>query len=144
VDAFSGGHRGYRRLSSPVGHTRACFLDKARPRVLVRDRLDGTDEHAVVWRFHLDPAVVADVEAGDVRLSCSAGVMWLLPDLPSGFELSLEPGWISPSYGVKVPTIVLVWRAKARLPITGSYLFAESRLQKAERVSASVELATIP
>jgi hypothetical protein len=55
--------------------------------------------------------------------------------LPTGFQPSLEPGWVSPSYGVKVPTTVLVWRASARLPIVGSYLFAESRLAPDERTS---------
>jgi Heparinase II/III-like protein/Heparinase II/III N-terminus len=143
ADVFRGGHRGYERLRSPVSHTRECFLDKTRPRVLVRDCLDGSGEHGVVWRFHLDPAVTAGIDAGDVRLSCDAGTSWLLPNLPAGFELSLEPGWVSPSYGVKVPTTVLVWRASARLPIVGSYLFAESRLASDERTSAVEALSTI-
>jgi uncharacterized heparinase superfamily protein len=136
VDGFRGGHRGYERLPSPVSHTRECFLDKTRPRVLVRDFLDGAGEHRVVWRFHLAPAVTACIDAGDVRLSGKAGTSWLLPNLPAGFDLSLEPGWVSPSYGVKVPTTVLVWRASARLPLAASYVFAESQLAPDERTSA--------
>jgi hypothetical protein len=143
VDAFRGGHRGYERLASPVSHTRECFLDKTRPRVLIRDSLAGPGEHGIVWRFHLDPAVTAGIDAGDVCLSGAAGTSWLLPDLPAAFEVSLEPGWVSPSYGVKVPTTVLVWRASARLPVVGSYLFAESRLAPDERTSAVLALSTI-
>ena len=135
ADAFRGGHRGYERLPSPVSHTRECFLDKTQARVLVRDRLDGSGEHRVIWRFHLDPAIGACIDGADVRLSGDSGTSWLLPSLPTGFQPSLEPGWVSPSYGVKVPTTVLVWRASARLPIVGSYLFAESRLAPDERTS---------
>jgi hypothetical protein len=118
-----------------VSHTRECFLDKTQARVLVRDRLDGSGEHRVIWRFHLDPAIGACIDGADVRLSGDSGTSWLLPSLPTGFQPSLEPGWVSPSYGVKVPTTVLVWRASARLPIVGSYLFAESRLAPDERTS---------
>jgi hypothetical protein len=143
ADAFRGGHRGYERLPSPVSHTRFCFVDKLGPRVLVRDRLDGAGRHAVVWRFHLDPAIRACADAGDVRLTGDGYASWLLPELPSGSELTLEEGWISPSYGVKVPTTVLVWRAVAQLPLVGSYLFAESRLDPAARASMCAALAAM-
>jgi hypothetical protein len=143
ADVFRGGHRGYQRLSSPVSHSRLCSVDKHRPRVLVRDYLEGAGDHALVWRFHLDPAIHACAEAGDVRLTGGGSTSWLLADVPPGSELTLEEGWISPSYGVKVPTTVLVWRAVAALPVIGSYLFAESRLDPDERVSTSAALAAI-
>ncbi len=134
VDGFRGGHSGYARLATPVSHTRALFVDKARPRVLVCDRVDGTGTHALVWRFHLDPAVTAEVRGTDVCLFCDGRTVWLLPDdTAATFLLSVEPGWISPSYGVKVPTAVVVWRATAEVPIEASYLFAETHLTPGER-----------
>jgi Heparinase II/III-like protein/Heparinase II/III N-terminus len=136
VDAFSGGHSGYMRLSPSVMHIRAFFVDRERPRVLVRDRVSGSGSHALVWRFHLDPAVTAEVKGTDVSLSGNGGTVWLLPDETAAtFSLSLAPGWVSPSYGVKLPTTVLIWSATVSVPIEASYLFAESRLAIDERLA---------
>ena len=46
ADVFRGGHRGYERLASPVSHVRECVVEKATPRVVVRDRLDGAARQA--------------------------------------------------------------------------------------------------
>src|SRR5262249_47692300 len=51
VDRFRGTHDGYGRLRPPVIHTRECALDRARPRVAVRDTLSGEGAHALTWRF---------------------------------------------------------------------------------------------
>jgi hypothetical protein len=134
VDCFRGSHRGYQRLVPPVSHTRWCLLDKDQPRVLVRDRVDGDGQHEVLWRFHLDPAVTADRDGYDVRLSCDNQAVWLMPAPDAGpLSLSLERGWVSPGYGVKLPTTVVVWRGTIRLPIDVSFLFAELRLSREER-----------
>jgi hypothetical protein len=137
ADVFRGAHRGYERLAAPVSHARECVLDAGGARALVRDRLDGSGAHALVWRFHLDPAVTPHADGTDVRLACDNRVVWLLPDgTAARFTLTFEPGWVSASYGVKVPTTVLVWKTSAPLPIVASFLFAESRLTAAERVRA--------
>jgi hypothetical protein len=66
---------------------------------------------------------------------------WLLPDgVAATCSLSLEPGWVSPSYGIKVATTVLVWKGTAKAPLDASYLFAESRLTPDERRSAGADL----
>jgi hypothetical protein len=144
VTRFRGAHSGYRRLVPPVVHTRECLVliadgwqEGCQARVLVRDWVEGDGEHEIVWRFHLDPAVTPTVEGCDVRLSCGGRSVWLMPDkTAAGFLLSLEPGWVSPSYGVKLPTTVLVWRVTSRLPVTASYLFAVRRLSRSERTEA--------
>lgn len=142
VDCFRGGHSGYMRLTPPVAHTRECFVDKAAPRVLIRDRIDGGGTHALVWRFHLDPAVTPDIDGCDARLTCGAKVVWLLPDeTAAAFSAAIEPGWVSPSYGVKVPTKVLVWTITSQVPLAASYLFAEARLTREERAAVSEALA---
>jgi hypothetical protein len=113
---------------------RWCLLDKEQPRVLVRDRIDGDGRHEVLWRFHLDPAVTADMDGSDVRLSCDNHAVWLLPASGAGaLSLSLENGWVSPGYGVKLPTTVVVWSGTIPLPIDASFLFAELRLSREER-----------
>jgi hypothetical protein len=109
--------------------------------VLVHDRVDGARDHALVWRFHLDPAVTAHVEGCDVRLSSGGNTVWLLPDdIAATFSFSVEPGWVSPSYGVKVPTTVLVWKAAVTVPIEASYLFAEAQMNVEERAAVSASL----
>ena len=135
ADCFRGSHSGYARLAPPVTHTREWLVDKQHPRVLVRDRVAGEGTHALAWRFHLDPAVAPEVDGSDVRLTCEGRTVWLLPDeTAAAFSLSVEAGWVSPSYGVKVPTNVLVWRATATLPVLASYLFAETRFSPRERL----------
>ncbi|HWW84188.1 MAG TPA: alginate lyase family protein [Vicinamibacterales bacterium] len=134
VDWFCGGHRGYERLSPPISHTREFFVDREQPRVLVRDRLEGVGEHQLVWRLHLDPEVEAALDGCDARLSRGDKVVWLLPDRTvEEFSLSIEEGWVSPSYGVKAPTRVLVWSVRTVCPVEASYLFAEARLTREER-----------
>jgi Heparinase II/III-like protein/Heparinase II/III N-terminus len=141
VDCFRGGHSGYTRLASPVSCTRALFVDKKLPRVLVRDRVGGAGDHKLVWRFHLDPAVGAEVHGPDVCLTCAGSTVWLLPDdTASMFPVSLETGWVSPNYGVKLPNTVVVWRATAAVPLEASYLFAETRLTFDERLAVGENL----
>jgi hypothetical protein len=141
VDCFRGGHSGYTRLAAPVSHTRGFFVDKEAPRVLVHDRVDGTGHHTLVWRFHVDPAVTPEIDGCDVRLSCGGRTVWLLPDAAAAtFSLGVEAGWVSPSYGVKVPTAVLVWRTAVTGPIEASYLFAETRMTVNERADVSAAL----
>jgi uncharacterized heparinase superfamily protein len=141
ADCFRGGHSGYTRLASPVTHTRAFIVDKTRLRVLVCDRVDGGGDHALVWRFHLDPAVTAEPCGADVYLSRNGRTVWLLPDeTAASYVLSVEPGWVSPSYGVKVAAPVVVWRTTAAVPIEASFLFAEAHLTLEERAAVRQDL----
>jgi len=137
VDSFRGAHDGYQRLEQPVTHARECLLDRQAPRVLVRDTLTGRGEHELTWRFHLDPALRLEPHGSDVRLVAAGREVWVLPDeRAAGMTFDIEDGWVSPSYGVRVPTRVLVWRARAGVPLTVSYLFAESCLPAVERARA--------
>jgi uncharacterized heparinase superfamily protein len=144
ADVFSGGHTGYLRLDAPVSHTREFYLSKEAPRLLVRDRLGTDAPHRFTWRFHLDPAVTASAHGADLRLTAGGRDVWLLPDrTASGFALSLEDGWVSPSYGVKVPTTVITWTVTSGDPIIASYLFAESQLGEGARADAAARLMSV-
>ena len=41
---------------------------------------------------------------------------------------TVEDGWVSKSYGVKTPTMVIVFDRDAELPFSLSYIFADARL----------------
>jgi len=87
-----------------------------------------------VWRFHLDPSVAVEIDRDDVRLSHDGAVVWLMPHAPdAALALSLADGWVSPGYGVKVPTTVVVWSATTALPVDASFLFADVRVDLDER-----------
>jgi hypothetical protein len=145
ADRFRGGHSGYARLAPPVSHAREWIADKHAPLVLVRDRLDGEGTHALAWRFHLDPAVAPQQDGCDVRLTCGGKTVWMLPDETAAtFSFSIEPGWVSPSYGVKLPTNVLVWKATAEIPVAASYLFADAHFSSRERRIVSESMSGLP
>jgi len=127
ADTFRGGHRGYERFALSVSHVRECVVDKTAARVIVRDRLDGAGEHTLTWRFHLDPGVTAGMQGRDVRLSCGGREFWLRSDLPAPFTPSLEAGWVSPRYGVKLAATVVVWTGTAALPFVASHSFSTER-----------------
>src|SRR5262249_45203476 len=94
----------------------------------------------LTWRFHLDPALRPETHGSDVRLVAANGDVWVLPDERADMTFEIEDGWVSPSYGVREPTRVLVWRVRASLPFTASYLFAESCLAAGERARAIASL----
>ena len=142
ADCFRGAHRGWERLSPPASHARRIVVDTQRPRVLIEDEIAGSGRHDLVWRFHLDPAVTAAIDDDEVRLSGDGGVVWVMPIASGGaLSLSLEDGWVSPSYGVKVPATVLVWSGRVSMPSAASFLFAAERLPREERAEAAAGLA---
>jgi heparinase II/III-like protein len=141
-DRFSGGHRGYERLAEPVTISREIVLDVRRPRLAVRDRLSGRGMHRIVCRLHLNPSVTAEINGCDVRLVDREQAIWFLPDEIQGFTVSITPGWVSPSYGVKVPTNVVTWAGMADVPLVMSFLLADSRMSIADREQACEALTT--
>lgn len=134
VDAFAGSHTGYERLPGRVRTHRAIVLDRTRPRVIVSDRLEGGGEHKLQWRFHLDPAITAEPRGADVRLSADGREVWLL-GLDRAAPITLEPGWVSPSYGVKLPTTIVSSVLATPLPCARRWLFSEAWLPDSERLA---------
>lgn len=136
-DWFRGSHSGYQRLASPVRVTRAIALATGEPLVAVQDVLDGRDTHVVEWRFPLDPDLRAEIRGNDVRFEHGGRERWLLPASDLLAPWRLEPGWVSPSYGVRRETQVLALRATLRLPQRLSYLFAPAQRPEADRAAAA-------
>jgi hypothetical protein len=117
VDYFRGSHTGYLRLIPPVTVMREIALIKDGPDVIVRDTVGGAGTRELVWRFHLDPSLAAEIVSGGVRLSASGREAWLeLVTGPPDLAMTIETGWLSPSYGVRAETRVVVMRVRAALP----------------------------
>ena len=88
-------------------------------------KADG--DRRVTWRFHLDPAVSVELDGGDCRLAIGGRVLWLLGVEPDRRPRRIEPGWVSPSYGVRSKTNVIVIE-QASGPAELSCIFSGERL----------------
>ncbi len=132
ADYFRGAHTAYARLDPPVTVTRELLLRKDGPDVLVRDSIDGRGSRELVWRFHLDAALHAEIDRGDVRLSSGTRDAWLqLVEPIVGSTITLEEGWVSPTYGVRTKTQVAVRKARTSLPVVASFRIGLVRLAPA-------------
>ena len=113
VDAFAAGTAatsGWRRRC----RTRARCVRRptARRACSCAIALAGTGVAEFIWRFHLDPGSYAGgrrlrhtaCRAAAARSGCCRTL------LPPAWRSAIEDGWVSPSYGVKVPATVLVWK----------------------------------
>jgi hypothetical protein len=129
VDYFRGSHTGYLRLTPPVAVTREIALVKDGPDVIVRDAIGGAGIHTLVWRFHLDPAVDAEIVGDDVRLSSHGREAWLqLVSTPTDMATTVEGGWSSSSYGVRTEIRVVVLRVRIAVPQAATFRFGLGRL----------------
>jgi uncharacterized heparinase superfamily protein len=135
-DYFRGGHGGYTRLSPPVMPSREIFVEAHAPRIVLRDRIEGSGTRSVCWRFHFDPSLTATLTDGDCRLERAGREAWLL-SIGGGPGVSrLERGWVSPSYGVRHETSVLVIEYGGPLPVASSWLLSDARVPNEERQRA--------
>jgi uncharacterized heparinase superfamily protein len=94
---FEGEHFGFLVLPSPAVHTRRVELDGQAGELRIRDTVSSAESHELEWTFPLVPGAESRLE---VRAD--------------GLDFSLEDGWYSPSYGVRVPTKFLRARKQSR------------------------------
>ncbi|MBM3214395.1 hypothetical protein FJZ36_05725 [Candidatus Poribacteria bacterium] len=105
-------HDGYRRLPHPVTHRRRFMLSRTTDQLVVQDELEGIGEHSIRWLAHLEPGVQVRAEGRRAVLEFQGVCVALDAD----FDMTVEPCEISPSYGVRVASQVLVGAFQARLP----------------------------
>ena len=117
-DMLEASHSGYERLSPPITHRRQILFMKGGRYFLVRDQFIGTGEHTFDLYFHLAP-VPMEGPKEDFSLATRS---------PEGANLMLRPvdtellgvevleGWVSPSFGVKVPAPVIRHRKRTTAP----------------------------
>jgi hypothetical protein len=97
--AFEGRHHGFERLVPGATHMRRLELDGAGGTLTVRDTVSGEGSHTLEWSFPLAPCdAVAGTGSARAQLP-GAELEISSPNL----EFRIEPGWYSPSYGVREP-----------------------------------------
>jgi len=126
VDRLVASHTGYDRLASPVRVERAFGVARDRAVVGIADTATGAARHRLTWRFHLDPAIEPRlVDSQTVVLHHAGGTaLFALVDGPDGVTMRVEDGWVSPSYGVKHPTHVIVIDGVTTLPASAGFLIS--------------------
>lgn len=103
-------HTGYQRLKSAVTPVRSFELDHVKHRLIIRDEFEGEGEHRLEIRLHLTPGLeVVEQEPGRLILRTEKRRFMLSWGPISMWELSVESGRISSSYGVVCPSKVLLW-----------------------------------
>lgn len=114
---FRGAHDGYCTLPSPVRHERAV-LRAAAGLFIIRDVLETTGTHSAVLRWHCAAGVHATPEfASDdlnvLRLANTQGEQALLATF-GGLTgaMSVEAGWVSPQFALKLAADVCTWRER--------------------------------
>lgn len=119
ADRLIAAHSGYRRLAQPVTAVRSVLLDKVNHRLVVLDHFEGDGNHVARVPFHLDPNVAIEPAArGQWRLAANATSFLLVSGDVADWQATIEPGWVSPSYGVKHESLVLVFeRSGALVPL---------------------------
>jgi uncharacterized heparinase superfamily protein len=119
VDVFEGGHTGYQRLPGEVTVWRRLELQHSTSRVVIIDRVMGSGEHRLTWRFHTDPSV--QVRSADRDMLLAAGgqarARLTIDAASAPLTMQVADGWVSPSYGERRPTKVIVASVQATLPV---------------------------
>jgi hypothetical protein len=108
--SFVGEHSGFRELPRPVLHRRELHFDGRSGIVRVVDTVLGALGEELVWGFPLAPGR-ARADGGRALASFGEAELELVAE---GARLEIESGWISPSYGVRIPAPVVRARRTAQ------------------------------
>lgn len=120
TNLFRGSHSGYMRLPSPVRPVRTVVLHRSRHAVAITDAFIGAGLHSITVPYHLAPEVVIEREDDrSVVLRAAARRFILGWTSPAYWKMTTEPSWVSPSYGLKVPTQRIVFRRTGHLATLG-------------------------
>lgn len=118
LDTWVGSHDGYWRLSDPLRHRRRIELDKAARQVRVTDSFQCRRDHRAELYWHFSEHCDVRAEGGFLRVANGPVVAWFSmegaeegPLLVRGDEATPQ-GWVSRSYGTRVPAWVAIWRGR--------------------------------
>ena len=101
-------HSGYTRLDPPVRHRRTFLFEKQAGTWEIADELIGPGDHTADWYFHFDHGITLE-PMGEGRFRTSGPgtnlVLYACAEVP--LVSRITDGWISRSYGRKLPAPIL-------------------------------------
>jgi hypothetical protein len=94
-----------------VTPVRSFELDHAEHRLTICDEFEGEGEHRLEIPLHLATGIeIERQEPGRLVLRSEQRSFMLTWEPMSMWELRIEPGRISPSYGIALPSTTLIWK----------------------------------
>lgn len=122
-DILDAEHDGYTRLPEPVIHRRIIYFNKTEGYWGIRDQVSGVGNHRCEMFFHFAPM---DIRRHSQDPGCfiihdpegTTGPTVLLVKTSQTAEFDLSAGWISYSYGTKIPAPVLKVSVGCRVPVS--------------------------
>ncbi len=133
-------HDCYGRLDEPVTHRRSLYLSKSNQILLIRDELLGAGVHKLEFNFHINRMKLETLENHLVQMlptDSPTGLLFANCDASSRFQV--DSGWVSPSYGVRYPSIVLSQKQTSNLPFTALFAAAPNATNDASRALLEIE-----
>lgn len=116
IDCFIGTHSGYQRLPNPVDPVRSITLEKSTHRIIIHDRFYGNGEHKIKIPYHFSIGIKAIQDSPGIwRILSGEKEFLFISQLKDNWTVTLEDGWVSPSYGIKHSTKVLNFHCQGPL-----------------------------
>ena len=118
VDRVSAEHVGYRRLPEPVTHRRSITFNKQQRWWLVEDEFQGSGEHDLAVRFHLNAGLEVSL-ANDTSVCVSSKsneARLFIVSLDVKKEPELESQFTSSNYHAKSDSTTACWKMRAQVP----------------------------
>jgi hypothetical protein len=132
-------HTGYQRLADPVAHQRTFAMNETGTVFALRDELDTHGHHRYTWRFHLAPEATALVEEEAIVVETRGRRILVGWDSDHRLQPGLQSGWVSPSYGVRVPAVVVCTELSTTGPVRVQWVFAHGlTVEAAKRVGQAI------
>jgi uncharacterized heparinase superfamily protein len=127
LDFFQGEHDGYLRLDAPAVHSRVVLFLKGEYWVVSdRIRTDGKHHVALHWHWVPDIMLCSGEEAVEARLDGGDGLRVDARVFSGAGRLSCQQGWVSPTYGVRVPAPISLLDVESDGPVELVTLIARS------------------
>ena len=117
VQRFVGEHDGYAALPDSVTHRREITYDSAARSFSIVDEFVAAGAHEVERRWHFAEGLTPIVSGSEMQVRAGRHIVRLSagepPDAISRFEggTASEGGWVSRSFGRKVPATTVAWRS---------------------------------
>lgn len=110
ADVFCGAHGGYARLAAPVTPVRTIVLDHGSHALAITDAFEGSGRHRIEIPLHLAPGVeVMELTPGHLSLGAGGRRFSIEWGPPAAWTLTIGEGRVSPSYGVALRSVRLLW-----------------------------------
>lgn len=116
---YTGRHRGFEPLGLVISRT--FVLEPGLLSIADTAETAPDEPLPMEWRFQLDPYVTAITVDG--ALDLTAGPTHVRMEWPADLEMTIEPGWYSPSYGVRVESTQIVLRGSCARGTRTNWLF---------------------